>query len=436
MVTHALAARAAPSTKAHRLSLPGAIRLGNHIAVDAAEAIRQVCDRHGEVVRVRMPRHTLYLTSSDVAIQHVLKTRQANYEKATLRGAFASLFGDGLIISDGPRWLADRRLMQPFFGKTSMTKLKEDIGASIAEEVRAFGAGSVNVQAAADRASLVTFARTIFGVEIGPHVAALRRLFAAGVHAVYERDGALIDWDRWFTTKRQERFLGDRAELYAIVDALVRDHTPNGTMFDALIDAARAMPNGAQWLRDHVITMLIAGHETVAATLVWGMMLLAAAPRAQAELRLGIDHGDDSYLKQVLFETMRLYPAVWCVSGRRALEADEIAGVPIAAGEMVVPCIYAMHRNARLWSQPDAFLPERFAHAQASKRPSYLPFGAGARVCIGEHMAMIMLEAALKELIARYEIAPIDRSMLREVGHDAALTLRPKTEPFLTLTTR
>lgn len=245
----------------------------------------------------------------------------------------------------------------------------------------------------------------------------------------------------WLPLPRNRRFRIAREQLEDSVRTLLaaRDEAsgPDGTDVISLLRAAyRDEPDaGLRWrvLRDELITILLAGHETTASTLSWTWYLLArhadaaAALRAEAVSVLG-DRSpglDDlarlPYTTMVIQEAMRLYPPVWGLP-RKALAADEIDGYRIPAGADVMICPYTLHRHPGFWPDPDQFVPERFAPSAAppAHRYAYIPFGAGPRVCVGSHLGM--MEAVL-----------VTAMVARRFQFELAGASEPRPEPNLSL---
>ncbi len=410
------------------MSLWSILKMSARLDKEAPEAVREVIEKYGEIAQVKTPAgRTVILTSNDTLAQHVIKTNQANYQKMSQRGAFSEILGNGLVMSDGARWLKDRRLMQPKFARPAMQSMKEQIDDEIATQLNTW-TPNLQLQAAADRLSLVTFSRLMFGLDLSQHVDTFTRIFSKTIHETFVRDGALIE------RGLSKTFIRERTELYSIIDAMVPPGTD--TLLDALHGASEGEEDPRAFKRDQITNLLIAGHETSAATLVWCLLLLGMHQRTQRELRESLDAGDDSYLRLVIKETLRLYPTVWSLVGRQAMAEDQIDGMVIPAKALVVVYPYAMHRNPRLWQQPDAFLPERFADESVAKRPGYMPFGAGRHMCIGQPLATLTLESTIKQIITRFEIAPLPADTLKRLGHDALLTLRPRTAPMIRLIPR
>ena len=157
-------------------------------------------------------------------------------------------------------------------------------------------------------------------------------------------------------------------------------------------------------LRDELMTLLVAGHETTATALAWALEALARHPRALARLREEVDRGEDAYLDAVIKETLRLRPVVALVL-RRLTAPMEIGGRMLPAGVSVAPCIYLLHRRPELYPDPRAFRPERFLE-QPPGTYTWIPFGGGVRRCLGASFAQFEMRVVLREVVARLELRP------------------------------
>jgi len=221
-------------------------------------------------------------------------------------------------------------------------------------------------------------------------------------------------------------------------------------LFD-LLRAARDPETGAAFshgeLRDQVATMILAGHETTAVALFWALTLLAAAPEMQeriaaeaAELDLSADRAAAAlehltYTRAVLSETLRLYPPAFVIV-RQAIAADECAGIDIPRGAVVMIAPWVLHRHRRLWRDPDAFDPARFLpDAPPPPRFTYLPFGAGPRVCVGAQFALAEATLVLAALTRAFHIARADTTPVLPVAvvttqpdHAPPFRLRPRSQ--------
>jgi cytochrome P450 len=256
---------------------------------------------------------------------------------------------------------------------------------------------------------------------------------------------SLIDLPLWVPTPRNREARGALGHLEGIVYRIIRERRaqdgpgkPQSDLLGMLLSGRHedgtAMPE--RQVRDEVMTIFLAGHETTATSMAWTLELLDAHREALARLRRELADvlGDRDpayadiprlpYLRMVLEESMRLRPPVWTFS-RTALRADTLGSLPVKAGTLVMMSPYAMHRDPRWWQDPDAFRPERFAPAEAEKRPryAYFPFGGGPRICVGSGFAMAEGMLVLACLLRRFDFG---LAVPRPVPLKPIVTLRPR----------
>jgi cytochrome P450 len=229
----------------------------------------------------------------------------------------------------------------------------------------------------------------------------------------------------WLPLPHQLRFRRARAELQRIVDRLVGDRAarPGGgddVLSRLIVSAGRETDPrvGRRRLRDELVTLLLAGHETTASTLAWTLYLVDRHPEVRTRLHaeavavLGDrlpDYADLhrlTYTAMVVEEVMRLYPPVWMLS-RLAQGPDEIDGYHVPAGADVLVCPYTLHRHPDFWDAPDRFDPDRFDPDRGTDRPryAYIPFGAGPRFCVGNHLGMLEAVFVLAMLSREFRLA-------------------------------
>ncbi|MEM6722913.1 MAG: cytochrome P450, partial [Bacteroidota bacterium] len=206
--------------------------------------------------------------------------------------------------------------------------------------------------------------------------------------------------------------------IFEIIESRADQTEPSNDLLAMLMDARdeNGEPMSRQQLRDEVITIYVAGHETSANALSWTIMQLCQNPAVKAhmiqEIRQQLqgrkpnlsDIKSMPYLMQVIQESMRLYPPAWSVS-RECTVKSEIAGHPVDAGQVIFLSIHALHRHPDQWEDPEAFRPERFEPEKVKARPNhhYIPFGAGPRMCIGNHFAMMEIAIILAAIFDRYD---------------------------------
>ena len=213
---------------------------------------------------------------------------------------------------------------------------------------------------------------------------------------------------------------------------------PPRDLFD-LMDAARDPETGEAFtdeqLGDQVATMILAGHETTATALFWSLYLLALDPATQEELAAEVNGASVNgaldierlkFTRAVVDETMRLYPPAFLIA-RAAAAPDTIAGMPVRKNDIVLIAPWLLHRHEKLWRDPNAFIPSRFMTGTPPDRFAYLPFGVGARVCIGAHFALVEATLALAKMIGAFRVELVDREPVMPIG---VVTTQPDRSPM------
>jgi len=222
------------------------------------------------------------------------------------------------------------------------------------------------------------------------------------------------------------------------------DGAPPRDLFD-LMGAARDPETGAAFtdeqLGDEVATMILAGHETTATALFWSLYLLALDPATQEEVAAevqaatingALDIERLKFTRAVVDETMRLYPPAFLII-RAAAGPDAIAGMPVKKNDVVLIAPWLLHRHEKLWRDPNAFVPQRFMTGTPPDRFAYLPFGVGARVCIGAHFALVEAVLALAKLIGAFRVSMVDTAPVMPVG---VVTTQPDRSPLFAIVPR
>lgn len=414
------------------------------VAADALGFFQEARRRYGDLVTLRFgPYDHTFVTHPD-ALQRLLKDNVKNYTKdspfySTMRLAL----GDGLVTSDGEVWEQQRQNAQPFFVRhreriDGWARVMTEEGVRLADRLSEPAARDTPIDLGAElvRASLAVVRRTLLGAKSDAECQEVPEAVAEIQRQLNQRIMG-FSWPMVFPTPRNRRLTSalqalDRAVLELIA---ARRAKPGADMLSFLI-AAQEQGASAVPLRDQVMTLFLAGHETVANTLGWAIYLLAQHPNKQDRLQAELDQtlaGDCptadtalrlTFARQVIEETMRLYPALWILE-RRAQREDELSGFHVPARRVVFWSPYVTHRHEDFFPEPERFDPQRFAPEQAHGRHpfAFIPFGAGPRTCIGRSFAMLEMSIILACLCARYtfSLAPGAR-----VESEALVTLKPK----------
>jgi len=400
----------------------------------------------GDVVRWR-GFFDVYLVNHPEYVRRILAQGHENFSKRTIDyRVLARLMGNGLVTNDGPSWSAQRRLMQPLFAGRVVNGFDEVINALTADTL----AGWVHrvdhdplwIDREMTRLAFRIVGRTLFGSDIDRYAGEIVEILEV-VNLQPQELRALLTLCPWVPTPHNLRWKRARKRLDEIVHGMIaaRRREPLGgdNILDQLINARHPESGegmSAAQIRDEVVTLMLAGHETSATALTWALHLLGTHPEVQQRLRAILDAelqgapaaaGDlarIAYLKQVVQESMRLYPPVWAIA-RRSMAAETLGPYRIPAGSYVGVIIYALHRHPGFWHDPERFDPERFAPGQSggSHSYSYLPFAAGPRTCIGAGMAMLETQLVLAQLLQRFEVQPVPGHAVETV---AKVTLKPR----------
>lgn len=379
---------------------------------DRLALLSRATARYGDAVRMTIGPKSIYLFNHPDHAKHVLADNSGNYRKGIGLNEARRVIGDGLLTSDGELWRQQRRTIQPLFQNKRLagqdTVLAEEAGRLVARLRAHVGGGPVDVAREMTGLALGVLGRTLLEADLGAHDSIGHAFEGVQDQAMFEMV-TLAMVPLWLPLPLHLRFRRSRRELYRIVDLLVagrlREPGDGGDLLSRLIESTRLRDDPAaarQRLREELVTVLLAGHETTASTLSWAFHLLDRHPEARERVReeavsvLGDrppvyeDLRRLTYTASVLEEVMRLYPPVWALT-RIAREGDEVGGYRVPAGADVLISPYTLHRHPAYWREPDVFRPERFAPGAPADRPryAYIPFGAGPRFCVGNHLGMM-----------------------------------------------
>ena len=392
-----------------------------------------------------------YAVSRPEHVRHVLKDNYSNYRKSGSYDRLASALGGGLLTSEGEHWRKQRRLVQPAFHKRRLGYLADTISSTAAEMLRRRWAEEapkpVNVASEMSALTLSVLGRTLMSTDLGwasDEVAWAVDVFFS--HASRRIKSPIVIPESWPTPDNVRYRLALR-RLDDIVYSLIEESRRKGGEGDDLLsllvgatdeDTGEGMSN--RQLRDEVMTMLIAGHETTATALTWCWYLLSCNAESRNKLFREVDEALDGrlpgfedlqslrYTEMVFKESLRLYPPAWMIA-RRAIEDDEIDGYTIPAGARIALSPYITHQDPAIWENPEGFNPERFdpeRPAEAlSKEFSWFPFGGGPRQCIGRNFALMEGTLLLATIAQSYRL---DLAPGARVEPETSVTLRPRTE--------
>jgi cytochrome P450 len=400
--------------------------------------------QYGDVVYLNMLGIPIYLLNHPDLIESVLITNYRNCIKdrgLRIRSA-RQIFGNGLLTSEGEFWIRQRRLAQPAFHRERIAAYGEVMVACVENMIGGWRTGeTLDIHQEMMRLTLEIVVRTLFGADapaeahgVGKAVEAIADYFSSqSIYILpfsFLPTPAQIRFDR--AIKRLDRIILDiirmrrenRQERHDLLSLLLQAQDEDGSRMTD------------QQLRDEVMTLFLAGHETTALALSWTWYLLARHPEAEARLVEELkevlngrspalpDLHRLSYCEMVVKESMRLYPPAWMI-GREAIKSFEIAGYSIPRGAQVLMSQWLMHRDPRYFDRPEEFRPERWATEQMRSLPkyAYFPFGGGPRLCIGNSFAMMEATLILATIAQRFHLALASDQTIMPLP---SITLRPR----------
>lgn len=414
----------------------------------------------GDVVRYRMATSVIHSVAHPDGAKHILQDHHRNYDKQT-RGfkVLRELFGEGLLTNEGDAWLRQRRMIQPAFHRRHVDAFG-GMMVGAAERVAKRWEGLAQTDRVVDvceemmSLTLHIVTETLFGSDLDE--ATTKRVAQAIDHLLPEARFRIHHPERVPFISRARRAKSEDA-ITTLDDVLLRFIRARrarpgelaGDLLSRLIglrDEETLTSMDDQQLRDEALTIFVAGHETTANALSWTWMLLSQHPDARRRLYAELDQvlsgrlptvedlSSLSWTRQVLLESMRLYPPAWGIS-RSPIEDDHINGHLIPARTTVFVLPYVTHRHPEFWSNPEGFDPERFEGSRLRSRPrfAYFPFGGGPRQCIGNHFALIEAQLALATLAQRFHV---DLAPGQTITPSPTITLRPSPSVRVTIRAR
>jgi len=399
---------------------------------------------YGDISAFRFGPRKLVLLNHPDLIEHVLLTENRNFTKHFALHLLRPTLGNGLILSEGDFWLRQRRLVQPAFARQRI----EAYAPIFVEHAERMLAGwrdgqSRDLHNDMMKLTLGIVAKTLLDVDTGDQADAVSEA----------ADGIMVDFNSRFLSafpppfwlphprnlalKRHVRRLD--AIILKVIGERRAEKCDHGDLLSLLIEARDEGDNTGmtdRQLRDEVMTMFLAGHETTANALSWTWYLLAQHPQAEARLHAELESvlGGRSptaadvprlpYTEQVILESMRLYPPAYVI-GRQPIHDCAIGGYHVPAGASVLISQWVLHRDPRYFERPEEFDPDRWSDGLIRRQPkyTYLPFGGGPRACIGNSFAMLEAVLAVATVASRFRFQLVPGA---PVVPWASITLRPR----------
>ncbi|WP_121821613.1 cytochrome P450 [Halostella salina] len=412
-------------------------------------------ETYGDVSRFDMGPLDTYVLCAPEAIERVLVSEADKYRKPDFQGdALGDLLGDGLLLSEGDTWERQRDLAQPAFSMRRLSGMADRVTDHAEARIEPWADGAtVDAEDEMTRVTLDVILDLMMGVRLSEERVRTVQEQLEPLGARFEPDPIRFAAPEWAPMPGDAEFERAVDALDDVLDEIIA--TRQGTTgdedgpMDFLSVLLRARDRGEQsadQLRDEMMTMLLAGHDTTALTLTYTWFLLSEHPEAERRVHEEVDtvlDGDRpgwehvqqfDHVERVIQEAMRLYPPVYTIFREPTVDV-ELAGYEIDAGTTLMLPQWGVHRSERFWDDPEAFDPDRWLPERSRDRPrfAYFPFGGGPRHCIGKHLAMLEAQLIVATVASEYRLEYVGETPLDLLP---SLTAHPRQTMSMQVTER
>ncbi len=418
-------------------------------AIDLSKDIIQFLgkgfQKNGDSFIFQLPGRKIFATRSAAVTHHILQKNYKNYRKDYGANKLKMALGNGLLTNEGESWFRQRRLAQPAFYKKRLEGFFDTMHQLTQEHLLAWNVMTVETKYIDTEMMQLTskiVVETLLGSDITKNL--------TGIQAyIYDIQNYLVKIIRNPIYEWYSKYNGDYKAfeniiqkfdtiLYDVIEKKKKSNATNDLL--SMLIEARDEDTGEQMsdiqLRDELLTIYVAGHETSGYAIAWSIYNLCKHPEAYQKVKeelntvmidgkLTIENYQQlKYLRAVIDETLRLYPTAYII-GRESKEIDDVNGVEIPKEIMTLISVYHLHRNPNEWQQPNNFIPERFLDKQhpLANVNAYFPFGAGPRMCIGFYFALMEITIVLANLFYHFDIKLVEQ---QEIEFEPLVTLKPK----------
>ena len=406
----------------------------------------------GDFVRLRFFHVPVFLVSHPDLIEEVFNSKRPMFRKAKTLSMPSQkmLFGNSLLVSEGEFWLRQRRALKRAFSQDLIRDYSKIVVETAGRYLELWRDGEVrSIDRELTDLTFAVASRSFFGIDGNDEKAVIRELVDLNKSIFSSQNRLAWFWDNFLPTRKRRRFERAVGKVDELIAGLIRKRRAEGPGRKDLLSVLLSMQDADaqeltdRQLRDEIVTVFIAGHETTAVTLGWAWTLLAKHPEEFEKLKTEVetvlggrppDFGDLPKLvhaQRIIKESMRLFPPNRSTA-REAAEECEIGGIKIPKGAQVVMPQWVVHRDERFYQRPDEFIPGRWTpeFEQSLHKYAYFPFGAGARVCIGRAFSMMETTLILAMIAQRFEITLDSPEQVEPVP---LVLLRPNIELKATL---
>lgn len=385
---------------------------------DPIAVLTQLSDRYGGLVRFQKGYQFRYLLVDPSGIQQVLLENQKNYEKSKSYDKLRLVLGNGLVTSQGKEWVEQRKLAQSFFRPQALANYRsimENECDRMLERWNEFAKTSVNFDLVPQmmKLSLSIVGKSLFGVDLGDQSLSISRATTVAIHETNRMMESPFPWMRSIDIIGKVRFHNALKTLNTSVMQIIseRRKTILSGPSDLLGRILKETQLSNENVRDQLVTLLLAGHETTATALSWAFYLILQDPNLIEKIRSEAAENSitgfpaSQWTEAAIHEVLRLYPPVWIFS-RQAKCADQILGYDIEPGATINISPYLTQHSAAYWDQPQLFKPERFIDKNPSEflSGSYIPFAMGGRQCLGAGFAIQEMILVIQKILNAFDL--------------------------------
>jgi cytochrome P450 len=403
----------------------------------------------GKLYRVDAP-IKFAVVSDHENIRHILQKNWRSYSKGTAYEGFRLMLGNGILTSSGDEWKRNRKLIKPGFTKEHINTIASEINTQAIELCANLKLKEDAGEFFEAKNEMILFSLSVISkIMLGGDCAnryqsKLLPIIEREYDFVLKRNLSILKLPMWIPTRRHLHFHESKKEMDTLIYEIIEEKKKQNdeTIYSMVVHAKDEDGLGMSdlQLRDEFITLYATGFETTGSALVWTLLLLSRHTEIQERLFgsiKSIDPNDtasvlkNELLNAVVKESLRIYPPAWVIT-RKCEEEDEIDGVRIPKNTNFLICIYNAHRDEDYWENPDQFNPDRFLNTEKDN-PSYLPYGVGPRMCMGNHISNMEIVMTVFQMVLRFQI-----SMGKEHDFDVdpKITLMPKGDVWLKTTSR
>ncbi|MRX54083.1 cytochrome P450 [Bacillus idriensis] len=431
----------------------GGSQLSNYLAF-RKDPLRFLLNTHtlGDIVAINPhSKNTSYIIHSREAVKQILTIKEECFEKGSSARTLGKTLGNGVLTSEGEEHRHQRKLMQPAFHKRKIAGYAETVTSMTQDLIGSWKSGETRpIHEDMMNLTLRIIVKTMFGVKLSQATNHITKAVSDIIEKTAKSLLTPFPPPEYLPTVKNRNYKKGVQVLDELADFLIEEGMKQSSdehLMSLLLETKYedGEPLSKKEIRDQIVTILIAGHETTANLLSWVFAMLAVHPdiekRMLGELDLlgeRLEFGDLkalSFTNQIIQETLRLYPSAWIMLREAKTEA-EILNESFKKGSIFLISPYVMHRNPAYFTDPEEFMPDRFSKETKDGIPmyGYFPFGGGSRGCIGSQFAMMEAMLIAGTIIKEFTLKPVSKS--ESMVPEPLVSLRIKNGLFMTVNKR